>query len=70
MGAAGARIGLSFTGLTFPHLHAHVVPLHSHADLDLAALTDPSPEQSDDAQWRLRTALAASGIRPPALQAV
>lgn len=51
------RVGVSFTGLTFDHLHAHVVPLHDHGDLDLADLTEPSAAEADLVHRRLRDAV-------------
>lgn len=44
-----ARIGLVVAGFEVPHVHVHVVPLSSMADLDFRN-ADPSPD-ADDLDW-------------------
>lgn len=51
------RVGVSFTGLTFDQVHAHVVPLFDHGDLDLADVHQPTPFEADVAHRRLRAAV-------------
>ena len=41
-----ARIGLMIAGFEVPHVHVHVVPLATMADLDFAQ-ADPNPDQAD-----------------------
>ena len=52
------RVGLIVAGLEVPHVHLHVVPIDSEADLrfDRADPNTP-PEALDDAADRLRAAL-------------
>ncbi len=60
------RIGLIIAGLEVPHVHLHVVPITTEADLDFGrADPDPSPEALDDAAADLRSGLrglGASGV--------
>jgi len=44
-----ARIGLVIAGFEVPHVHVHVVPVNSMADLDFRN-ADPSPD-ADDLDW-------------------
>jgi diadenosine tetraphosphate (Ap4A) HIT family hydrolase len=56
------RAGLLIAGLEIPHVHLHVFPAFSMADFDLArADPNPSPQSLDDAQSRIKSALAALG---------
>jgi diadenosine tetraphosphate (Ap4A) HIT family hydrolase len=54
------RIALIIAGLEVPHLHLHVVPIRSEADLSFAN-ADPSPDPADldAAAEAIRQALAA-----------
>lgn len=55
------KVALVVAGLEVPHLHLHVVPMRTEADLHFAnADTNPSPESLDDAAARIRTALRAA----------
>lgn len=40
------RIGLMIAGFEVPHVHVHVVPLQSMADLDFGQ-ADPNPDQAE-----------------------
>jgi histidine triad (HIT) family protein len=54
------RIALLIAGLEVPHLHLHVVPIMSEADLNFAAADHhPDPADLDDAAARLRVALGS-----------
>lgn len=54
------KVALIVAGLEVPHLHLHVVPMRTEADLHFGnADTNPSPESLDDAAVRLRAALGA-----------
>jgi len=53
------KVALIVAGLEVPHLHLHVVPMRTEADLHFGnADTNPSPESLDDAAERIRAALA------------
>lgn len=56
------RVGLIIAGLEVPHVHLHVVPIASEADLSFSK-ADPSPaaEDLDAAADMLRAALTAAG---------
>jgi histidine triad (HIT) family protein len=55
------KVALIIAGLEVPHLHLHVVPMRTEADLHFAnADTTPDPAALDDAAERLRTALTGS----------
>lgn len=56
------KVGLIIAGLEVPHVHLHVVPMRSEADLSFAA-ADPSPDPSsmDEAAAKLRRALVDLG---------
>ncbi len=60
-----ARIGLLVAGFEIPHLHIHVIPMNSMADIDFA---NADPDVGDDAlaatAARIRAALAAAGYEP------
>ena len=56
------RVGLLVAGLEVPHVHLHVVPISSEADLNFArADHSPDPAALDDAAQRLRGALRDQG---------
>ena len=53
------RAGVIIAGLEVPHLHVHVFPARDLADFGFANVDpDPSPASLDDAQARIKEALA------------
>ena len=57
------RIGLMIAGFEVPHVHLHVVPINSMADLDFAlADTSPDPQELDALCTQLTQALGAAGL--------
>ena len=55
------RAGLIIAGLEVPHLHVHVFPARNLSDFGFAGVDrNPSPESLDEAQARIRAALAES----------
>ncbi|MCX2712306.1 HIT family protein [Mycolicibacterium sp. J2] len=53
------RAGVIIAGLEVPHLHVHVFPARNLSDFGFANVDrNPSPESLDDAQTRIRAALA------------
>ena len=53
------RAGVIIAGLEVPHLHVHVFPARNLSDFGFANVDrSPSPESLDDAQARIRAALA------------
>ena len=53
------RSGLIIAGLEVPHLHVHVFPARNLADFGFANVDrDPSPESLDEAQSKIKAALA------------
>lgn len=53
------RAGMIIAGLEVPHLHVHVFPTRSLSDFGFANVDrNPSPESLDQAQARIRAALA------------
>jgi len=53
------RAGVIIAGLEVPHLHVHVFPAYNLSDFGFAnADHNPSPESLDDAQARIKAALA------------
>ncbi len=53
------RAGLIIAGLEVPHLHIHVFPAKQLTDFGFANVDrNPSPESLDDAQARIKAALA------------
>jgi diadenosine tetraphosphate (Ap4A) HIT family hydrolase len=53
------RAGVIIAGLEVPHLHVHVFPARELSDFGFAnADHNPSPESLDDAQARIKAALA------------
>lgn len=56
------RAGLLIAGLEVPHLHVHVFPAYRLTDFGFANVDrNPSPESLDDAQARIKAALAEIG---------
>lgn len=56
------RAGLIIAGLEVPHLHVHVFPARDLADFGFAHVDrNPSPESLDEAQARIKAALAELG---------
>jgi diadenosine tetraphosphate (Ap4A) HIT family hydrolase len=56
------RSGLIIAGLEVPHLHVHVFPARDLADFGFANVDrNPSPQSLDDAQARIKAALAELG---------
>jgi histidine triad (HIT) family protein len=59
---APVKVGLMIAGLEVPHVHVHLVPIHTLRDLDFAnADKSPAPAALDDAAAKLRAALRAAG---------
>ncbi len=58
--AFGARrAGVIIAGLEVPHLHVHVFPAYNLTDFGFANVDhDPSPESLDEAQAKIKEALA------------
>lgn len=53
------RAGVIIAGLEVPHLHVHVFPTNNLADFGFAnADQNPSPQSLDDAQTKIKAALA------------
>lgn len=53
------RAGLLIAGLEIPHLHIHVFPAYSLGDFNIAgADPNPSPQSLDEAQMKIKNALA------------
>jgi diadenosine tetraphosphate (Ap4A) HIT family hydrolase len=53
------RAGLIIAGLEVPHLHVHVFPAKSLSDFGFANVDrNPSPESLDEAQAKIKAALA------------
>ena len=53
------RSGVIIAGLEVPHLHVHVFPARDLADFGFAAVDrNPSPESLDEAQAKIKAALA------------
>ncbi len=57
-----SRVGVIIAGLEVPHMHLHLIPIDTEADLSFArADHSPDPAALDDAAARLRAALRAMG---------
>lgn len=55
------RAGVLIAGLEVPHLHIHVFPAYTMGDFDISgADPSPSPESLDEAQAKIKAALAES----------
>jgi histidine triad (HIT) family protein len=53
------RSGVIIAGLEVPHLHVHVFPARDLADFGFANVDrNPSPESLDEAQFKIKAALA------------
>lgn len=53
------RAGLLIAGLEVPHLHVHVFPAYQLTDFGFAGVDrNPTPASLDDAQTRIKAALA------------
>ncbi len=53
------RAGLLIAGLEVPHLHVHVFPAYQLTDFGFAGVDrNPSPESLDEAQAKIKAALA------------
>jgi len=53
------RAGVIIAGLEVPHLHVHVFPARSLSDCGFAGVDrNPSPESLDEAQTKIKAALA------------
>lgn len=53
------RSGLLIAGLEVPHLHIHVFPAYTMGNFDISgADPNPSPESLDEAQAKIKAALA------------
>jgi diadenosine tetraphosphate (Ap4A) HIT family hydrolase len=53
------RAGVIIAGLEVPHLHVHVFPAYNLSDFGFAnADRNPSPESLDEAQTKIKAALA------------
>lgn len=56
---SAVRAGVIIAGLEVPHLHVHVFPTNNLADFGFAnADQNPSPQSLDDAQTKIKAALA------------
>lgn len=56
------RAGVIIAGLEVPHLHVHVFPARDLSDFGFAGVDrNPSAESLDEAQRRIKTALAELG---------
>jgi histidine triad (HIT) family protein len=59
------KVGMMIAGLEIPHVHVHVVPIDTVADLDFAnADTGATDAALDDAAERIRASLVALGYQP------
>ena len=53
------RAGVIIAGLEVPHLHVHVFPAYNLTDFGFANVdTNPSPQSLDEAQTKIKEALA------------
>ncbi|KRD13821.1 HIT family hydrolase [Mycobacterium sp. Root265] len=56
------RSGVIIAGLEVPHLHVHVFPARNLSDFGFASVDrNPSPESLDEAQAKIKAALAQLG---------
>jgi diadenosine tetraphosphate (Ap4A) HIT family hydrolase len=56
------RAGVIIAGLEVPHLHVHVFPAYHLTDFGFAGVDrNPSPESLDEAQTKIKAALAELG---------
>ena len=58
-GFGAERAGVIIAGLEVPHLHVHVFPAYNLTDFGFANVdNNPSPESLDEAQAKIKDALA------------
>ena len=58
------RAGVIIAGLEVPHLHVHVFPARNLSDFGFAHVDrNPSPESLDEAQAKIKAALAQMSLR-------
>lgn len=58
------RAGVIIAGLEVPHLHVHVFPARDLSDFGFAHVDrNPSPESLDEAQAKIKAALAQMSLR-------
>ena len=56
------KVGSALVGIEVPHVHIHLIPIDSIADLDFSkADPDPGSDAMDDAARRIRDALRELG---------
>lgn len=61
------RVGMMIAGFEIPHLHMHVLPIDTMADMDFGNADDSvSPSELDDDAARIVAALRAAGHEPGA----
>lgn len=53
------RVGMAVIGLEVPHVHVHLIPMRSMADMTFATKTAQTPEQFEAMAAALRKALEA-----------
>lgn len=59
------KVGMIIAGLEVPHVHIHLVPIHSLGHLDFAQQDwNPRPEDMDRAAETIRASLATLGLAP------
>ena len=57
-----AKVGMLIAGLEVRHVHVHLCPMNSVRDLDYdRQITDPTPQELDDAAAMLRSSLLELG---------
>jgi histidine triad (HIT) family protein len=56
------KVGVIVAGLEVPHVHIHLIPVHSLGDFDFSkADKNPDPKAMDHAAAEIRAALRAAG---------
>jgi diadenosine tetraphosphate (Ap4A) HIT family hydrolase len=61
-----AKVGVAVVGLEVPHVHIHLVPIDSAADLDFSRQDmNAKAADLDAAAEKIRKALEELGLRPP-----
>jgi diadenosine tetraphosphate (Ap4A) HIT family hydrolase len=61
-GFAPKRVGIVVAGFEVPHVHLHVIPTDSMADLEFARARAAKPEELDAAAAKIRASLDALGL--------